>query len=76
MEIKSMSKSELAWLYSPTLSQTAALNRLNRWINGDPELLAALLATGYRPNQRLLTPKQVKVIVEYLGEPSEVCEIY
>jgi hypothetical protein len=32
-------------------------------------LLDALKAVGYRENQRVLTPRQVQVIEEYLGEP-------
>lgn len=32
-------------------------------------LLDALKAVGYRENQRILTPRQVQVIEEYLGEP-------
>ncbi|MBO5676506.1 MAG: DUF4248 domain-containing protein [Bacteroidaceae bacterium] len=32
-------------------------------------LLDALKRVGYRENQRVLTPRQVQVIEEYLGEP-------
>lgn len=67
--ITSLSKSELAWQYSPDLSQCAALNRLRRWIEGDHDLLTALHAAGYRPEQRILTAKQVAIIYEYIGEP-------
>ena len=65
----SMSKSELAWQYSPNSSQNSALNRLSRWIKGDRDLYQALLATGYRDNQHILNVKQIAIIYEYLGEP-------
>ena len=64
-----MTKSQLAWQFSPDLSQTAALNRLHRWIHGDQTLLAALHATGYRDSQRILTAKQLSLIYEYIGTP-------
>ena len=67
--ITSLTKSELAWQYSPDLSQTAALNRLRRWIEGDTALLTALKETGYRPQQRILTARQVAIIHEYIGMP-------
>jgi len=31
----------------------------------------ALRAAGYRDNQRILTPRQVAIIYEYLGTPEE-----
>lgn len=66
---RAYSKSELAQAYSPELTQCAALNRLRRWIEGDRDLLAALHAAGYRPQQRILTAKQVAIIYEFIGEP-------
>jgi len=72
--IMTKSKSELAWQYSPALTQTAALNRLNRWIKGDPTFHDALRAAGYRDNQRILTPRQVELFYEYLGTPEEYRE--
>ena len=64
-----LSKTQLAWQYSPALSQVTALNRLRRWIDGDPELLAALRSTGYRRSQRVFTAKQIAIIYDYLGTP-------
>ena len=65
----SMTKSQLAWQFSPNLTQSAALNRLHRWIHGDRDLLTALRATGYRDSQRVLTSKQLSLIYEYIGTP-------
>ena len=67
--MKTLTKTQLAWQYSPELSQNSALNRLHRWIHGDQELLAALRATGYRDSQRVLTSKQLAIIYEYIGTP-------
>lgn len=71
MIIKPLSKTELAWQYSPDSPQVTALNRLGRWIKGDHELLTALKEAGYQERQRLLTARQVKIIYEYLGNPLE-----
>lgn len=65
----SLSFSELAQAYGPELSESAARKRLHEWLHISPELMARLQATGFRPRQRVLTPKQVKIIMEHLGEP-------
>ena len=62
-------KSELATMYFPIGSTSNALRRLNRYINNAHGLLPALLATGYRVNDRHFTRRQVQLIFEYLGEP-------
>ena len=62
-------KSELATMYFPIGSTSNALRRLNRYINHAHGLLPALLATGYRVNDRHFTRRQVQLIFEYLGEP-------
>lgn len=43
-----------------------AVARLNRWIQADPRLRAALLASGYRPRTRWLQPAVVRVLRRYL----------
>ena len=67
--IKSYSKCELAHLYFPGSSQSAALRSLNRYIHTARGLLQALMATGYTPNTRRFTRLQVKIIFDHLGEP-------
>ena len=42
---------------------------LMAWIRLSPSLVAALAATGYRKTQKELTPIQVRLIQEHLGEP-------
>lgn len=69
-QIRSMSKSEVAWMLSPDLhSASAALNRLSRWIKGDQSLYNALKETGYKDSQRLFNIRQVKLLNEYIGLP-------
>ena len=69
MDIVPMTKRELAMMYAPDLTPHAAVNRLMQWINYHPTLTQELLATGYRKTSRILTAKQVHLIVERLGEP-------
>ena len=47
---RSYSKSELAILYSPSITPKAAVRKLNRWIAFKPGLLELLAATGMLPN--------------------------
>lgn len=65
----SYSMKELAGLYFPTSSPRAATTQLRRWITLNNELTDALAQTGLTKGQRLLTPRQVALIMEHLGEP-------
>lgn len=71
MLIKTYPKSTIYKLYSPTLTQDAARRRLNRWINGDRDLQAALSAVGYFEHRRdhYFTKREVALLFEYIGEP-------
>ena len=62
-------KSALAASYFPELASHQACNRLRRWIIRCTELYDNLRETGYRPEQRIFTPRQVGLIIHYLGEP-------
>ncbi len=68
--IRPYSKQELAMLYFPhcTRPKTAVANLRNmiQRCSGLPE---ALEAAGYRIYDKIFTPKQVRLIVKYLGEP-------
>ena len=59
---------ELATCYFPGSTPHSASHRLRSWMRTD-RLSEALEEAGYVPGQRLLTPKQVAVIVEHIGEP-------
>ena len=64
-----MGKGELAMLYAPDLKVGSALNRLSHWMRRSPHLMQDLTEADYRPQQRLLTSKQVEIIMRYLGTP-------
>lgn len=63
------SKAKLAMMYSPHLSRKSALRLLNAYIHRANGLLEALEATGYSHHARHFTPKQLALVLEYLGEP-------
>ena len=67
---KAYGKSELALLYFPdvTLAHTA-VNHLMSWIRRNPMLTEELAKMGYRKSAKFFTPKEVGLIVGYLGEP-------
>ena len=60
---------ELAIGYAPDLTPESAAKRLSAWVAYNKALVRALEETGWRKGQRVLTPRQVGIIVEYLGEP-------
>ena len=60
---------ELAQLYFPNVTKKSASAQLRRWIESDKFLQKELSQAGYRFSQRLLTPKQVRTIIQTLGEP-------
>ena len=66
---RAMKKGELARLYFPTATTAVATNRLMRWVNQCAPLLKDLEPTGYHRSQKLLTARQVSIIVRHLGEP-------
>jgi len=67
--VRTYKKSDLAHLYNPDTSILTALQLLKKWIRANEGLSCALAATGLKSTAKLYTPKQVELIVEYLGEP-------
>lgn len=64
------SKTELAQAYFPnTMNPDTARRNLSRWIKMNPKLMAELKEYGYYEHQKILTPMQVRIIYNYLGEP-------
>ena len=59
----------LAMLYYPDRGYKRAVHLFRQEIRETRGLYQALLDLGYRGNERILTPRQVQVIEEYLGEP-------
>ena len=65
-----MKRRDLALLYFPNSKPRIAVKALLRWIDNCPDLLEALeeLNVPLRHKQNL-TVTQVRLIMEYLGEP-------
>lgn len=63
------SKSELAQRYLPHVSPPAARRMLRAWIDKNADLKAVLEKTGYDDKTVMLTPAQVQLHYDYLGEP-------
>ncbi len=60
---------ELAYLYFPTITKKSASTQLRKWIQSDRFLSKELSEVGYKFSQRVLSPKQVEVIIKILGIP-------
>ena len=67
--IRSYSYCELAMLYFPNSTKKSASAQLGRWIRGNQKLKNQLMEMGFKPKKKLLTPNQVKLIIEFFGEP-------
>ncbi len=68
-EIKAYLKSDLAQLYFPCLSFEAALRKLRRWINFNPDLHHELYEGPEGKNDQIFSKRQVAVLVKYLERP-------
>ena len=68
-KIRMYTKKELALMYFPESYPRTAVNHLMAWIHQCDPLWEELLAMGYHKTCKAFSPKQVKAIVEYLGEP-------
>ena len=69
-QLKKMKRRDLAKKYFPEMSDVEAVRSLRRWIEGCPDLVAALeeLSMPLKKN-RNLSARQVRIIMEYLGDP-------
>ena len=56
-------------MYFPESMPRTAVSHLMAWINRCTQLSEQLQATGYQTLNKGFTPRQVKAIVEHLGEP-------
>lgn len=68
-KIRTYGWQELAILYAPDLTPESAGKRLSSWIRFNPKLTHELQESGWKKGQRVLTPLQVCIIIQYLGEP-------
>ncbi len=67
--VRTYGRTELAQEYCPLLQPQSAYRRLTAWIKLNPQLSQKLLDGGRPRRGRTFTPNEVKMIVEYLGEP-------
>lgn len=67
-EIHAYGLQELAMLYFPNSTPQAASNQLKKWMSKE-KLLARLIDAGYTSGQKILTPRQVGIVVGHVGEP-------
>ena len=68
-KIKSYGFGELACLYLPQITSKSASNQLRNWIKLNHNLQKELIGSGLKHKQKVLTPKQVNIIISHLGEP-------
>jgi len=59
------------YAYNPmgTLKPSAAERKFRRWTNENSNLMKRLKKYGYSNFQKVLTPKQIRIIFSVLGEP-------
>ena len=67
--ISAYTKKELALMYFPDSNPRTAVNHLMSWIRRCTRLWEQLQQMGYETTSKAFTPRQVKAIVEQLGEP-------
>lgn len=67
--IRSYSYCELAMLYFPNSTKKSASAQLGRWIRQNETLKKQWLEMGFKPRKKILTPSQVKLIVQIFGDP-------
>jgi hypothetical protein len=68
-KIKSYGYGELALLYFPNSTKKSASVQFGRWLRQNETLISKLKELGFKPGNKILTPKQVQVLVEIIGEP-------
>lgn len=67
--IRAYHKSDLALLYHPGMCGRSAMNKMRRWINRNSELKRRMKEAEVSPLTHQYTPRQVAILVEFLGEP-------
>lgn len=70
--LKSRKKNQfgrLAMQYYPGRGYKAAVRAFREELRLTRGLMSALADTGYTGTQRLLSPRQIRIIEDYLGEP-------
>ncbi len=68
-KVRAFGYGELAQLYFPQITKQSATIQFRRWILINNPLQIELTSHGFRKFQKMLTPKQVEIIIKYIGEP-------
>ncbi len=68
-KVRAFGYGELAQLYFPQITKQSATIQFRRWIRINNSLQIELTSNGFRKFQKMLTPKQVEIIIKYIGEP-------
>ncbi|MBP3519130.1 MAG: DUF4248 domain-containing protein [Parabacteroides sp.] len=68
--MKTLIIKELALAYFPTDKPKTAQQKLASWMRIEP-LRRKLELLGWKPYQKVLTPKQVACIIDHVGEPDD-----
>lgn len=69
IKIRVWGHGELAMCYFPYIQEKSASTRLGVMIARDEELLADLKKAGYFKGQHSFTPRQVRILLDHLGDP-------
>lgn len=67
--IRSYGYCELAMLYFPNSTKKSASAQMGRWIRNNENLKKQWDELGFKSRKKILTPSQVKIIIECFGEP-------
>jgi len=68
-KVRAFGYGELAQLYFPQITKQSATIQFRRWIRINNPLQKELTTYGFKKFQKMLTPKQVEIIIKYIGEP-------
>lgn len=68
-KVRAFGYGELAQIYFPQITKQSATVQFRRWIRINEDLQKELKASGFKRFQKLLTPKQVEIIIKFIGEP-------
>ena len=67
-QVKILSKRRLARCYYPEIQPKSAVEKLKSEVYGCPELVVELEKTHFRWTKWSLTPKQLDLILYYIGD--------
>lgn len=69
--VREYGRTELAQAYCPDIAPESAWKKFKRWMSDYPGLMDGLCSIGYTSRSRSFTPRQVRLIVDCLGAPTD-----